>query len=220
MSSVSSCPPAIQNAVRSVLDAYQLYRAQIDKGSLLPLQAVMREYAAALGGHDPRLVDMALDWLLSGGYVTRRLHPIGAERVYPNGLIEFRGPPLMRAVLTPTENLWQLAANWPSAEIQPDPDRATAGQPEAAPPAGFLGGEQLAEALGVPPQHQNAFLRALSRLRTPEPGKRAQLPDTDWQEVQNARPNSPKFLYRVAAPAVQDLARHYKTLAGVCASRL
>jgi len=125
VSFVPPCPPAVVNAVRAALDVFQLYRAQIEKGSLIPLQPVLREYAVALGGLDRRLVEMGLDWLVGGGYVTRTWKPVGTERVLPGGRTEFVGPVSMEAVLTPTPALWQLAETWPCSQKHP----------EAAPPA-------------------------------------------------------------------------------------
>jgi hypothetical protein len=235
--SSASCPPAIHKAVRSVLDAYQLCRVQIEKGSLLPLQAVLRDHAAVLGGHDRRLIDLALDWLVSGKYLSRSWKPVGNELVLPDGRTEFFGPVSMEAVLTPTAGLWALAESWPSAESQHAAVEKAAEQPEAAPqaqqapenratnapqsqggdttvPTGFLGGQELAKALGVPEKQHGSFLRALGRLRKPAAGKPAQLADTDWQEVQNIRQNAAKFLYRLDAPAVQQLAERFTKTVG------
>jgi len=73
-------------------------------------------------------------------------------------------------------------------------------------PTGFLGGKELADALGIPPEHVDTFLRQVSRLRE-QPGE---LPDTDWMEVTDRPRNQPRFLYRVDSPKIQDLARRYR----------
>jgi len=125
VSFVPPCPPAVVNAVRAALDVFQLYRAQIEKGSLIPLQPVLREYAVALGGLDRRLVEMGLDWLVGGGYVTRTWKRVGTERVLPGGRTEFVGPVSVEAVLTPTPALWQLVESWPCSQNPSEAENQT-----------------------------------------------------------------------------------------------
>jgi hypothetical protein len=72
------------------------------------------------------------------------------------------------------------------------------------PPTGFLGGAELADALGVHTPQRDAFFQRLMRLRT-------SLGDDCWQEVRDPRPNSPRYLYRVDSPALCKLAAVYKT---------
>lgn len=69
-------------------------------------------------------------------------------------------------------------------------------------PAGFLGGAELANALGVHPSRQTAFFQQLSRGRLA-------LGDDYWHEVKARRGNSPKFIYRVDSPKLRDLAADY-----------
>ena len=109
---------------------------------------------------------------------------------------------------------FQSFASEPVPAESPPTNAALSQGGDANLPAGFLGGEQLAQALGVPPERRQTFLRALGRLRKPKAGKRAQLPDTDWQEVQNFRQNTPKFLYRLTAPAVQETAERFRKTVG------
>jgi len=75
---------------------------------------------------------------------------------------------------------------------------------EGADVTGFLGGEDLAEALGVHPSRRGAFFRKLER-------KRVDLGDDCWHEVNDPRPNSPRFLYRADSPKLRHLAEPYKT---------
>jgi hypothetical protein len=76
--------------------------------------------------------------------------------------------------------------------------------PLPASPIGFLGGAELADALGVHATRRSAFFQQLTR-------KRKQLGDECWDEVSNPRANSPQFLYRVDSPKIHDLAAGYKT---------
>ncbi|HEY2760764.1 MAG TPA: hypothetical protein VGI75_08475 [Pirellulales bacterium] len=69
---------------------------------------------------------------------------------------------------------------------------------------GFLGGTDLAEALGIHAAKRDAFFQQLKR-------QRKGLGDDCWHEVLDARPNSPRFLYRADAPKLRDLAEGYKT---------
>ena len=99
------------------------------------------------------------------------------------------------------KDLPQPQANGP-APAQPDAQ----GKSESA-PSGYLGGNDLTDALGIHPLRRSAFLKQLER-------KRDTLRDGDWQEVDNPRANCPKFQYRVDAPSVQRLAADYKTSNG------
>jgi len=69
---------------------------------------------------------------------------------------------------------------------------------------GLFGGRELAEALGVHPTRRDAFLKELGRQRT-------SLGDENWKEVENVRPNEPRFHYRADSRKVCDLAARYKT---------
>ena len=66
----------------------------------------------------------------------------------------------------------------------------------------FLGGKDLANALGVHPSRRDAFWRQLER-------KRLKLGDDNWHEVREPRPNSPRFLYREYSPRIRELAVAY-----------
>ena len=68
---------------------------------------------------------------------------------------------------------------------------------------GFLGGADLADAMGIHPTRRDAFFRQLER-------QRQSLGDDCWHEVCEPRPNSPRFLYRVDSPKLRDLATAYK----------
>jgi hypothetical protein len=70
-------------------------------------------------------------------------------------------------------------------------------------PTGFLGGAELADALGVHPTRRDAFVQQLGRLRK-------SLGD-DRIEANCPRPNSPRYLYRADSPALCKLAAAYKT---------
>jgi len=77
---------------------------------------------------------------------------------------------------------------------------------EPVPPdnaVGFLGGEHLANALGIDPSRRDAFFRKLER-------KRLELGDDNWHEIRKPQPNSPRFLYRVDSPEIQQVAVAYK----------
>lgn len=71
-------------------------------------------------------------------------------------------------------------------------------------PMGFLGGAALAKALGIHATRRGAFEKRLER-------KRMSLGDDCWQEVQDRRPNDPKFLYLMDSPKLRELATGYKT---------
>lgn len=71
-------------------------------------------------------------------------------------------------------------------------------------PRGFMGGLELANALGVHPKQRDAFFRQLERLRL-------RLGDDSWHEVGEPRPNSPRYLYRADSPKLEDLAARYRT---------
>ena len=82
---------------------------------------------------------------------------------------------------------------------------AKAGKPDEAPVTrGWYSAAELARQVGVSPARQKAFQVALHRLRTAH-----ELPDGAWQEVTDARPNSPRFLY-TQHPAIARLARKYQ----------
>lgn len=69
--------------------------------------------------------------------------------------------------------------------------------------AGFVGGADLADALGIHPTRRNAFFRQLER-------RRRELGDANWHEVREPRPNTPRFIYRVDSPAIRSLAADYQ----------
>jgi hypothetical protein len=75
------------------------------------------------------------------------------------------------------------------------------GVPESR--SGFLGGADLADAMRIHLTRRDAFFRQLER-------QRKHLGDDCWHEVHNPRPNSPRFLYRVDSPKLQELATAYK----------
>jgi hypothetical protein len=81
-----------------------------------------------------------------------------------------------------------------------DPGREVA---EPAAKAGFLGGSELADALGVHPSRRDAFFKRLER-------KRLELGDDCWDQVRDRRPNAPEYLYRADSPNVRELAAAYK----------
>lgn len=68
---------------------------------------------------------------------------------------------------------------------------------------GYLGGTDLADALGVHASRRDAFFRQLERKRT-------SLGDDSWQEVYDPRPNSPRFQYRVDSAQLVQLAAAYQ----------
>ena len=68
---------------------------------------------------------------------------------------------------------------------------------------GYLGGSELADALGVPAERREAFLKDLER-------RRHRLPDADWQEVERTAPRKPKYLYRTDSPVLRAIADRYR----------
>lgn len=80
---------------------------------------------------------------------------------------------------------------------------ANASPIEPASTSGFLGGANLAEALGVHPTRSNAFFWQLER-------RRLKLGDDSWHEVRDPRPNAPRFIYRVDSPLIRSLAARYQ----------
>jgi hypothetical protein len=95
----------------------------------------------------------------------------------------------------------QGQGNADKPERQSDPAPAVTTEPA---PTGFLGGADLADALGVHPSQRDAFFKQLERKRT-------SLGDECWQEVSNRRANNPRFQYRVDSQKLRELAEAYKT---------
>jgi hypothetical protein len=118
-------------------------------------------------------------------------------------------PPELLGSLPSTTLQAPVAGSAPVATASTCASAADSGLPteprgeSTASPIGFLGGEALANALGVHAKRRDAFLRQLDR-------KRMSLGDDCWHEVQNARPNSPRFIYRADSPKLRDLAAAYK----------
>lgn len=96
----------------------------------------------------------------------------------------------------PTSNLQSAPPPTQSAPIE-----STEG-PGPKSSSGFLGSATLAEALGIHPSRTKAFFRQLERRRT-------SLGDDCWSEVNNPKPNCPRFFYRVDSPALRALAAPY-----------
>jgi len=96
------------------------------------------------------------------------------------------------------ETVEQLAA--PTAAASAEVTNSVA--PDSS--AGYLGGDALADALGIHTTRRKAFLRQLGR-------ERLSLGDDCWHEVLDPRPNSPRFLYRVDSPKLCEIAARYKT---------
>ncbi|MGE3316517.1 MAG: hypothetical protein AB7O26_15485, partial [Planctomycetaceae bacterium] len=69
---------------------------------------------------------------------------------------------------------------------------------------GFLGGDELAAALGIHPSRQTAFFKQLER-------KRMVLGDNSWHEVSEPQSNSPRFHYRVDSAGIVQLATKYRS---------
>ena len=88
-------PPYLTTVIRSLLDVFQIYRKQVEKKSFIPLQMVIRQKAADLGGHDAGLVDLAIEWLIGGDYLIEHWQLVGAELVHPDGRVEPYGPQSM-----------------------------------------------------------------------------------------------------------------------------
>ncbi|MCA9069024.1 MAG: hypothetical protein KDA84_08885 [Planctomycetaceae bacterium] len=74
--------------------------------------------------------------------------------------------------------------------------------PQNSKNSGFMGGDELAIALGVHPSRKKAFFQRLKR-------ERKSLGDANWCEVQNKTANDPTFLYRVDAKKVISVAADY-----------
>lgn len=72
----------------------------------------------------------------------------------------------------------------------------------AGSPTGFLGGVELADALGVHSTRRDAFGKQLERLRI-------KLGDKNWLESRDLRPNCPRYLYRAEHPQLRSLALKY-----------
>lgn len=110
---------------------------------------------------------------------------------------------LMRVLTKP------LAAK--TNELGPDPPTGCLGGKDtketdapAGQTVGNLGGEELANALGVHPDRRGAFFRQLQRLRTAKQLERL------YDEVANPRPNDPKYKYRADSPELRQLAEKYR----------
>jgi len=97
-----------------------------------------------------------------------------------------------------------LKAKQTAENPAPTPADAETGQGGPVGPSGFLGGEALADALGVHPSRRDAFFKRLER-------ERKNLGDDNWQEVANRRANTPLFQYRLDSPRLRELANDYKS---------
>ena len=84
-------------------------------------------------------------------------------------------------------------------------------QPESGPgldkTTGYLGGEALADAMGVHPTRQVAFAQQLLRQRTNISGECW----LEWLEVRDPQTRNPKFIYLADSPKLRELAADYKT---------
>jgi hypothetical protein len=69
-------------------------------------------------------------------------------------------------------------------------------------PAGFMGVAELAKVFGVPPENMDGFNKRMER-------ERRSLGDGAFEEVQNPRPNAPRFLYNAGHPRVREIAAEY-----------
>ncbi len=115
--SLSLYPPNLVAAIRSVLDVFQAFRGYIEGGTFIPLRTRIREYAKALSKYDDELVNLAIDWLIHGGYLSTG--PVPLEPVHFRHI--FRGAwSIFDVVLRPTDKLWKLAEVWPR-DIGPTP---------------------------------------------------------------------------------------------------
>lgn len=77
--------------------------------------------------------------------------------------------------------------------------------PTTQPSQGYLGGDQLADALKVHPSRREALFQQLRRLR-----EKNKLDDSDWIDRGNPPQNAPKYMYRADSLKVQALAAKYK----------
>lgn len=95
-----------------------------------------------------------------------------------------------------------------TSPIQPPESVKHSKPPQGYPPAdtatkaGFMGGQDLADQLGVHPTRREAFAKRLERIRS-------NLGDDAWHEVREPRPNSPKYLYNAGNPRLRELAISY-----------
>lgn len=87
--------------------------------------------------------------------------------------------------------------------VKPDSEHKPAEASSLVTTSGFLGGEALAESLGVHPSRRPAFFKRLER-------DRLSLGDSNWQEVDNRRANAPRYQYRVDSPRLRELAEGYR----------
>ena len=100
------------------------------------------------------------------------------------------------------EDVWAIDKSSSAPADKPDEGKEERG--ETQPAIGFLGGEDLANALSINPSRRAAFFKQLER-------KRISLGDDCWDEVREPRPNSARFIYRVDSVELRDLAAAYKT---------
>ena len=100
----------------------------------------------------------------------------------------------------PVNNAYEEA--WPTTNADASTVSAVKSGKALDSPTGFLGGAELADALGIHATRRDAFSRQLSR-------KRKSLEDFGWHEVREPRPHSPRFLYRPDFPKLRDLAAVY-----------
>ncbi|MEX2175368.1 MAG: hypothetical protein WD872_13485 [Pirellulaceae bacterium] len=94
----------------------------------------------------------------------------------------------------PAADLESVAGNSYPVKLEPEAPLES--------PSGYLGGAELATAMGVHATRRDAFFRQLERQRTA-------LADDCWHEVRDPRPNCPRFLYRADSPQLRDLAGSY-----------
>lgn len=72
------------------------------------------------------------------------------------------------------------------------------------PPAGFLGGADLARVLSIAPSRKDAFFKRLER-------ERRRLGDDCWRQVRSRQANSPEYLYRTGARSIRAIAKDYQS---------
>lgn len=92
-----------------------------------------------------------------------------------------------------------------AAETNADAGNGKPAEPDGAvpeSPTGFLGGTELADALGIHPLQRDAFFKTLER-------KRQQLSGC-WIEPSNRRANGPQFLYRIDNSTILEIAARYQ----------
>ena len=192
-----------RDLARRVLDTYCGWAAirerLLDQGTLRNLHADVVADAQLWGNQAERVASRAEAVVIS----VRRLSEPDDPRFPEEKTVTFRGTwhvfraetfvPAVEA-LRPYSRLESVGGVAKEAEI--------GSQLPPAKPSGLMGVADLANHFGIPAKNMHRFKKRLER-------ERRGLGDGAFEEVQNPRPNTSRFLYNSNDPRIQEIAAEY-----------